>query len=144
MNDSAESRAKLTAEEFSELARRGVPMGELLDIRTERLERGRARLRLPYIDMALRPGGVISGPALMALADMTMYALVLGAIGPREMAVTTDINMHFLRKAPASDVIAEGRLLKLGRRLAVCEVHMYAEGDDRPVTHATGTYAIPD
>jgi acyl-coenzyme A thioesterase PaaI-like protein len=79
----------------------------------------------------------------MALADVTLYGLVLSMIGRVELAVTTNLNVHFLRRPAPADVLAEGRLLKLGRRLAVGDVTMRSVGDPRPICHATGTYAIP-
>ena len=101
------------------------------------------RVRLRYQDLHLRPGGTISGPTLMTLADTVMYVLVLSSIGPVALAVTTNLNINFLRKPAPQDVIAQGRLLKLGARLAVGEVTMFAEGDAEPVAHATVTYSIP-
>jgi acyl-coenzyme A thioesterase PaaI-like protein len=79
----------------------------------------------------------------MALADVTLYGLVLSMIGRVELAVTTNLNVHFLSRPAPRDVIAEGRILKLGRRLAVGEVTMRSDGDPRPICHVTGTYAIP-
>jgi uncharacterized protein (TIGR00369 family) len=102
-----------------------------------------ARLKLPYHDRHLRPGETISGASLMTLADTAMYAAVLGMIGPVLLAVTTNLNINFLRKPAKADVIAECRILKLGSRLAVGEVTMYSEGDTSPVAHATVTYSIP-
>jgi uncharacterized protein (TIGR00369 family) len=100
-------------------------------------------VRLPYSDLLLRPGGTICGPALMALADVTLYGVVLSVIGRVELAATTNLNVHFLRRPAPADVIAQGRILKLGRRLAVGDVIMHSAGDARPICHATGTYAIP-
>ncbi|MEK6299882.1 MAG: PaaI family thioesterase [Acidobacteriota bacterium] len=102
-----------------------------------------ARVRLPYHDRHLRPGETISGASLMTLADMAMYVAVLAMIGPVLLAVTTNLNINFLRKPAKTDVIAECRILKLGARLAVGEVTMYSEGDSSPVAHATVTYSIP-
>ena len=102
-----------------------------------------AQVRLHYDDRHLRPGGTISGPSLMMLADMAMYMALLGMIGPVALAVTTNLNINFLRKPGQADVIAECKLLKLGKRLAVGEVTMYSEGDAEPVAHATVTYSIP-
>ena len=79
----------------------------------------------------------------MAIADATLYAVVLGMIGRVELAVTTSLNINFLRKPPQADIIAEGRILKLGQRLAVGEVMLFSEGVDEPVAHVTGTYSIP-
>lgn len=102
-----------------------------------------ARLRLRYADRNLRPGGTISGPAMMALADYAMYAVVLAHIGPVALAVTTNLNINFLRKPGPADIIAEAKLLKLGRRLAVGDVLMWQDGLDGPVAHVTSTYSIP-
>lgn len=104
---------------------------------------GTARLRLRYSDRNLRPGGTISGPAMMALADYAMYAVVLAHIGPVALAVTTNLNINFLRKPSPADIVAEAKLLKLGRRLAVGDVLMWQDGQDGPVAHVTSTYSIP-
>jgi uncharacterized protein (TIGR00369 family) len=102
------------------------------------------RVREAYNDGMLRPGNTISGPTLMALADLAMWVVLLSAIGPVGLAVTTNLNINFLSKAPAGhDVIAEGRLLKLGRRLAVGEITLYSAAGADPVAHVTSTYSIP-
>ena len=103
-----------------------------------------ARMRMDYHERHLRPGGTISGPAMMALADLALYAAILAHIGPVALAVTTSLNFNFLRKPEQRDLIAECRLLKLGRRLAVGEVSIFSEGVPEVVCHATGTYSIPD
>jgi uncharacterized protein (TIGR00369 family) len=101
------------------------------------------RMRLAYHDSQLRPGGTISGPAMMALADLALYAAILGAIGPVALAVTTHLGINFLRKPDKRDLVAECRILKLGRRLAVGEVGLRSAGQAELVAHATGTYSIP-
>lgn len=92
----------------------------------------------------LRPGGTVSGPVLMAVADVALYVAILGEIGLVALAVTTSLNINFLRK-PSSDkaIIAECKLLKVGRTLVVGEVYLYSEGDQEPVAHVTGTYSLP-
>ena len=92
----------------------------------------------------LRPGGTISGPTMMAMADTALYVAILGEIGLVALAVTTSLNFNFLRK-PAGDKDLVGRctLLKVGRSLIVGEVAMFSEGDERPVAHAVGTYSVP-
>ena len=80
---------------------------------------------------------------MMALADFAMYVAVFSAIGPLPLAVTTNLNINFLRKPEAADLIADGRLLKLGKRLAVGEVTIRSEGQAEPVAHVTSTYSIP-
>lgn len=92
----------------------------------------------------LRPGGTVSGPVMMAVADVALYVAILGEIGLEALMVTTSLNFNFLRKPSASrDIIGVCRLLKLGKRLAVGEVSIYSEGDPAPVAHAVGTYSIP-
>ena len=103
-----------------------------------------ARMRMDYHERHLRPGGTISGPAMMALADLALYAAILAHIGPVALAVTTSLNFNFLRKPEPRALIADCRLLKLGKRLAVGEVSIFSEGIPEVVCHATGTYSIPD
>ncbi len=103
-----------------------------------------ALLRLSPQDAHLRPGGTVSGPTMMALADVAVYVALLGEIGPVPLAVTTSLNINFLqRPAPGADLLAEAKLLKLGKRLAVGEVSIFSEGDEMPVAHVTCTYSIP-
>jgi uncharacterized protein (TIGR00369 family) len=102
-----------------------------------------AQLRLIAHERHLRPGGTISGPAMFTLADVGMYVAILAHIGREALAVTTNLNINFLRKPPAGDVIVQCRLLKLGKRLAVGEATLFAEGAQEPVAHAVATYSIP-
>jgi len=104
---------------------------------------GECRMRLAYHDRHLRPGGTISGPAMMALADLAFYVAILGALGPVALAVTTNLNINFLRKPGQRDLIAVCRMLKLGKRLAVGEVTILSDGEAEPVAHVTGTYSVP-
>jgi uncharacterized protein (TIGR00369 family) len=104
---------------------------------------GGGRVRQAYSDGSVRPGGTISGPTMMALADFAMYVAVLAAIGPVPLAVTTNLNINFLRKPARCDLVAEARLLKVGRRLAVGEVTIRSDGEAEPVAHVTSTYSIP-
>ncbi|MEH6824992.1 MAG: PaaI family thioesterase [Motiliproteus sp.] len=92
----------------------------------------------------LRPGGTVSGPVMMTVADVALYVAILGEIGLVALAVTTNLNINFLRKPAADrDIIGVCTLIKLGRSLAVGEVTLYSEGSEDPVAHAVGTYAIP-
>jgi uncharacterized protein (TIGR00369 family) len=102
-----------------------------------------ARLRLLCSEDHLRPGGTISGPSIFALADVALYVAILAQLGKVKLAVTTNLNINFLRKPGPRDLIGEARLLKLGKRLAVGEVTMTSAGDPDIVAHATGTYSIP-
>ena len=102
-------------------------------------------LRQRYSERMLRPGGTVSGPTLMALADCAMYVVLLSAIGPIGLAVTTNLNVNFLRKGQAGqDILAEARLLKLGKRLAVGEVNLLSGTSPDPIAHVTSTYSIPN
>lgn len=143
MTVSETTDAKIYAEEFLEVARDGVPYVGQLGLSIESWEAGHIRLRLPYSDLIQRPGGTICGPALMGLADVTLYGVVMSLLGRVELAVTTDLTFHFLSKPDPVDVLAEGKILKLGRRLAVGEVSMTSEGNPLLVCKAVGSYAIP-
>ncbi|MDF2900525.1 MAG: hypothetical protein K0Q62_584 [Phenylobacterium sp.] len=107
------------------------------------VEPGRVHLVLPYREGMLRPGNLVSGPTLMGHADTAAYALVLCHVGEQLMAVTSSLVMNFLRGAKPGDVHAEARLLRLGRRNAVCDVRLWTESPDRLAAQATVTYAIP-
>jgi uncharacterized protein (TIGR00369 family) len=110
----------------------------------ERVDYGDVRVRRAYHEDHLRPGGTISGPTMMELADFAMYVAVFSAIGAQPLAVTTNLNINFLRKPAQADLIAYARLMKVGKRLAVGEVTLYSAGSDDPVAHVTSTYSIPD
>jgi uncharacterized protein (TIGR00369 family) len=112
-------------------------------ISVEHLGGKSARARFRVGKKHLRPGDTVSGPTLMALADVAMYAALLGEIGLVPLAVTTSLNINFLRKPAQKDVIGEARLLKVGKRLAVGEVTLFSDGDPEPVAHVTCTYSIP-
>lgn len=95
-------------------------------------------------DRHLRPGGTVSGPTIFALADCAIYCAILSRIGPVEMAVTTSASLDFLRKPEAGrDLLAECRLIKVGRSLAVAEALVRSEGTPEPVARTSMTYAIP-
>lgn len=136
----------MTADEIDALISRAYPQiwvdgGRNFSI--EAIEAGRARLRMFYAERHLRPGGTISGPSMMALSDLAMWVVVLGHVGPLELSVTTSLTINFLRKPAQVDLLAEARLLKLGKRLAVGDVTLRSVGDEAAVAHATCTYAIP-
>jgi uncharacterized protein (TIGR00369 family) len=109
----------------------------------EDVKHGAARVRQAYNAQFIRPGGTISGPTMMALADFTMYVAVLATIGPVPLAVTTNLNINFLRKPAGRDLIADCRLLKVGKRLVVGEVAVRSDGLEDVVAHVTSTYSIP-
>lgn len=138
---------KLTLEQVQTLVRGAFPGGgssatELLTV--EALEPGYARVRLPFKKWMLRPGNVLSGPTLMTAVDTAMYVAVLGHIGVELMAVTADMNLRFLSKGAVGDVIADARILKLGRKLVAMESRVVSSAAPEVlVMHATGSYARP-
>lgn len=135
---------RMNAAEIDAFLHREFPQVDRNGYRVEEVRERFARVRLPFHDDHLRPGGTVSGPALMALADMAMYVVVLAMIGEVALAVTTNLSINFMRRPGPVDVLAEARLLKLGKRLAVGDVAMYSGGDPEMVAHATLTYSIPD
>jgi uncharacterized protein (TIGR00369 family) len=104
---------------------------------------GFCRMRMAFHPRNIRPGGTLSGPSMFTLADLAFYVAVLGALGPVALAVTTNLNINFLRKPPPRDLVAHCRLLKLGKRLAVGEATLFSDGEPEPVAHVTGTYSVP-
>lgn len=141
--------SKLTVEQFNTIIDEELPWAVDSGMRLDTIEHGSATMRLPYDQRSTRPGGTISGPHMMMLADACMYAVVLSEIGKVKLSVTTNFNINFLRKPSESDLIAEGSTIKMGKRLAILEVSVFAEGDrdkgeeKKLVAHATGTYSIP-
>ncbi len=134
---------QITLDAFNRLLEETAPFQRIYGFITEEIGFGRARARMPATDDHIRPGGTISGPAQMALADFTVYAAVLGAIGNVPLAVTTNLSINFLHKPRPGDIHAECRLIKLGKRLAVGEVFVTSQGVEGPISHATATYSIP-
>ncbi len=107
------------------------------------VDNGSATMCLHADEKHLRPGGTVSGPSLFALADVTAYAAILAHIGPVALAVTTNLNINFLRKPSPGTVEAVARLLKLGKRLAVLDISLTDGANGDLVAHATATYSIP-
>lgn len=103
----------------------------------------RLKLRMTITDDNLRPGGTVSGPAMFTAVDCAYYIATLSMIGPEALAVTTNCSVDFMRKPAPTDLIAEARVLKLGKVLSVGDVLLYSEGYDLPVAHANLTYSIP-
>ncbi len=133
----------MNAAQVQALIRMGLPMAEDIDFRVERLDERHALARIPFHGKLVRPGGTLSGPTIMALADAAMYAVILGRLGAVEMAVTSNLNINFLSKPRPEDLLAEASILKLGRRQVVCEVGVFSQSNEEDlVAHVTGTYAL--
>lgn len=107
------------------------------------MQSGRAVLRLEADETHLRPGGYISGPTQMSLADSAAYMAIMTLIGLEPMTVTSNLNINFLRPCIGRVVLAEGTILKIGQALAVVEVDIRIEGSEKPASHAIVTYALP-
>ena len=150
--------SKITVEEFQQLASLRLPFAEIMGLRLQSIDDDGVWMRAVYSDKFLRPGGTISGPVMMGLADAAIYAMVMSRIGAVELAITTSLNINFLRKPAPGDIVARATPLKFGKRLVVGEVAMYSaadnavgytgEGDETNVlndmvAHATATYSIP-
>ncbi len=110
----------------------------------EQVGNASATIKRPVGVDALRPGGTVSGPVLMAVADVALYVALLGEIGIVPLAVTTNLTINFLRKpSPEKSIVGVCKLIKVGKTLAMGEVALYSEGSDVIVAHAVGTYSIP-
>ncbi len=133
--------SKVTTDKFNEIINIELPSAAEVGIYLQSIDEGKAELVLPYNENSLRPGGTIAGPSMMMLADVCMFAVVLSILGEIKLAVTTSLNINFLRKPANTDLVARGSIIKMGKRLAVLEVSIYSDEDI--VAHATGTYSIP-
>lgn len=139
----------LTAQEIEQIIWAGLPAAKESGLRIERATKeGRVRARSVFAPSMIRPGGTLSGPTMMALADAAMFAAIMARLGRLEMAVTTNLNINFLRRPAPEDLVADAVILKLGKRLAVLDVSIFSgsevdHSDAEPVAHVTGTYSLP-
>jgi uncharacterized protein (TIGR00369 family) len=130
-----------TKAEIIDFLVREFPQGKIV---VEQVGDRSATVSYPIGPDQLRPGGTVSGPVLMSVADVAIYVAVLATIGIVPLAVTTNLNINFLRKPPADRaIVGVCRLLKVGRILAIGEVSLYSQGSEDLVAHAVGTYSIP-
>jgi uncharacterized protein (TIGR00369 family) len=132
---------RISLQEFNALLEAQHPFSRMLGIRIDAVGYGTARAVLPASDAHQRLGGIVAGPMLMGLADVALYAAVVGATGQAE-AVTASLTINFLRKSPAGDIVAEARLLKVGR-LCAGEVFLVPRDGGDPVAHVVSTWAVP-
>lgn len=132
---------KITADELNGFFQQAFAKNSMM---VEELSESLARLRHPIESEHLRPGETVLGPILMAVADTAAFAVVLANVGLGPLPATSSLNIHFLKRPPGDrDILAEARVLKLGRRLAVVEVTLISDGLPDPVAHSTVTYSIP-
>jgi uncharacterized protein (TIGR00369 family) len=136
---------KLTVKELERLLTAEFPQmfNPQSGYRIEDVWFGGSRIRKHFSARSLRSGGTIAGPVMMAVADLAPYVAILASIGWVPLAATTNLTINFLKKPAPRDLIAEARLIKLGKRLAVAEIAIRSDGDDELVAHATATYSIP-
>jgi len=134
----------MTADELNDFLAGAFP-GAPRAYRVEHVDLGGVRMRVPYDAGQLRPGGTLSGPTMMGLADGAAWLVTLSRIGPVALAVTSSLTISFLAKPGPADLLAHATLLRLGRRQSVSEVRLWSDGTDPAdlVAHATVTYAIP-
>ena len=135
-------KQRLDAAEITEFLTQVFP-GATDHFDIEHVEPMRARVRMVFSECRLRPGGTISGPSLMTLADTAMWVAVLGMIGREPLSVTSHLDIDFLRKPAPADVIGHATVHKIGKRLAVGDVLMYSDGESTPCARSSVTYAIP-
>jgi uncharacterized protein (TIGR00369 family) len=135
----------MNVDEISALLHEVFPQGFYpgCGLTIERVDYASSRVRRHFQEDFIRPGGTISGPTMMELADFAMYVAVFSVAGPQPLAVTTNLNINFLRKPGKGDLVADARLMKVGKRLVVGEVAIYSDGEADPVAHVTSTYSIP-
>jgi uncharacterized protein (TIGR00369 family) len=133
----------INAKDVENLIRQWVPMAEDIDLRVEEVREGYARICIPFSEKNLRPGGTVSGPVMMAAGDTAMYAAIIASLGEIAMAVTSNLNINFMQRPKPVDLIAEATILKLGKRMAFCEVGLRSKGSEELVAHVTGSYSLP-
>jgi uncharacterized protein (TIGR00369 family) len=134
---------KMTSAELEAFLDTEFPQMRPMRLRIDHWDGATMRVAMPIGEEHLRPGGTVSGPAMVALADCAAYLLILGLIGPVALAVTTNLNINFLRKPGRGDLTAEATMLKLGKALAIVEIGLTSAGAEGLVAHSVQTYSIP-
>lgn len=143
MPDAASPAPYLTAEEFNHAITAYPWFGAWIGVKATAITARGASVRLDVRPEFLRHGGTVSGPIVMAVADVAMYAAIMGAVAHGERAVTSDMTMHFMRRPQGAVLTGEARILRRGKRSVVCAVDVFAEGQGESVCHVVGTYALP-
>jgi uncharacterized protein (TIGR00369 family) len=143
MTDSPPPPAKqCSPAEIQAIVHAGVPIAAGWGVEVLRAAEGRALVRLPFRPDLLRPGGMVSGPALMGLADVAMWAALLGVTGGRDESVTSTMTVNFLRPFAPGPVLAGARLLKRGKRMVFGEVLLRAEASEAVSAHVTTSWVV--
>ncbi|MFA7430410.1 MAG: PaaI family thioesterase [Rhodospirillaceae bacterium] len=133
----------ITLDRFQAIMDADAPFATLFGLRIEDIGPGSAQFRMDYRPAVDAPNGGVTGAALMALADVAIYGVVLSVVGPVPLAVTTHLNVDLVRRCPRGDVLAAANLIRAGNRLVTAEVWISSAADRKVVAHATGTYSVP-
>jgi uncharacterized protein (TIGR00369 family) len=135
----------ITHDDLNEIVRDSLPWVADMGLAVEEIGDGTCRVRLPFDAGHLRPGGIIAGPMMVALASYASYVAVLSAVGRVEMTVAINLNCNFLKRAQPADLLAEARVVSRSKRLAYAETKLFSAGAEAagPVAHITATYSIP-
>ena len=133
----------ITIQEIELLTLESLPFAVDNGFRVYSVGSGTSTVCAPYQESFLRPGGTISGPVIMGLADYALFVAILTKIGLVELAVTTNLNINFLRRPDPGDLLAVANVIKIGKRLAVGQIEVYLDGEESMIAHATSTYSIP-
>lgn len=143
MPEATRRKIVMDAEALAAFLTEHYPQAAALNLDVEHVDEWSIRVRMSVRENDQQPGGAASGATMATLADVAMHLMVLAQIGPTPPATAANLNINLLSRPQPGNLIAMGQLLKLGKRLAVGEVGIYAEGDTRPAAHATLTYSIP-
>src|SRR5699024_188714 len=138
------AQGTLSVQEVEAVIHEGLPAAKEMGLSVERIEGQEAWVRQAFQSNQIRPGGTISGPTMIALADAAMYAEVLANLNGEKMAVTQDLHIRVLRRPQPHDLLAHSKIVQQGRRSVIMETFIYSSGDlTLPVAWVTGSYAVP-
>jgi uncharacterized protein (TIGR00369 family) len=137
-----ESMSAPTVADLQATIHAGVPLAAEWGIEVLSATAGRAVVRMPFRPGLLRPGDTVSGPALMGLADVAMWAALLSVTSGRDESVTSTMTVNFLRPVGASPVLAEANIVKRGRRMIFGEVRLRAEDEAELCVHVTTSWTV--
>ena len=143
MHDSAGKAPFVTADGFNRAITAYPWFGQWIGIKATEITARTAKVRLDVKPEFLRHGGTVAGPIVMAMADVAMYAAIMGAVVDGERAVTSDMTLHFMRRPQGAVLTAEARILRRGKRSVVCAVDVFVDGERESVCHVVGSYALP-
>jgi uncharacterized protein (TIGR00369 family) len=143
MHDATAKAPHISADEFNRNITSYPWFGSWMGVKATAITARRATVRLEVRPEFLRHGDTVSGPIVMAVADVAMYAAIMGAVAKGETAVTSDMTMHFMRRPQGAALTGEARILRHGKRSVVCAVDVFVEGQEESVCHVVGTYALP-